>query len=205
MKIFRISSFFAAILFLSFATSCVESVVVGSITTAAVATRDKSLNNTRYDLQIYSTLESDFLQNGLKNFGNSVDITVNEGRVLLTGIVRDAAKAKMASEIAWKALYVKEVIDEIQVREGESVHFKDVLSSVNDYLITGRVEFKLFITKKIPTFNYKTTTVDKTLYLIGTAHSDAELDKVLVMLSKVRGVDKIVSHVILANDKRRKG
>lgn len=204
MKIFKNLRFFTAVIFTLFATSCVETVVVGSFGTAALATREKSLNNTRYDIQIYSTLTADFVQNGLKNFGNSIDVTVNEGRVLLTGIARDVQKAKLASDLAWKVIGVREVIDEIQLRDGDKVHLKDYSSAVCDYFITAKIEGRLFVTRKVLTFNYKVTTVAGTVYLIGTAQNEAELNRVIDLITKVRGVEKVVSHIIMVNDGRRK-
>lgn len=205
MKISQKFCLLSAVLFLFVTTSCVETVVVGSVTTAAIATREKSLKNTRYDIQIYTTLSSDFLQNGLKNFGNSIDVTVNEGRVLLTGIARDMQKAKLASNLAWKAVGVKEVIDEIQVRDGESTSFKDYMSASYDYLITSKIETRLLFTKNVATFNYKITTVAGNVYVIGVAENEAELNKVIAAITKVKGVVKIVSHVIMVNDRRRNG
>ncbi len=205
MKIFNSFRFFLAIFLLTFSASCVETVVGGSFVTAAVATREKSLKNTRYDIQIYTTLSADFVQNGLKNFGNSIDVTVNEGRVLLTGIARDVQKAKLASDLAWKVIGVKEVIDEIQVRDGEGMHISDYTSAVYDYFITGKIEGRLFMSKKVSTFNYKVTTVSGTVYMIGVAQNESELEKVINIVSKMRGVNKVVSHVILVNDRRRNG
>ncbi len=204
MKIFKSFHFFAAIILLTFSTSCVETVVAGSFMTAAVSTREKSLNNTRHDIQIYAILNADFLQNGLKNFGNSIDVTVNEGRVLLTGIARDVQKAKLASDLAWKAYGVKEVIDEIQLRDGDGMHFKDYTGGAYDYFITAKIEGRLFISKKVPTFNYKITTVNKTVYVIGVAHDEAELAKTISLITRIAGVEKVVSHVILINDNRRR-
>lgn len=190
---------------LIFLTSCVETVVVGSFATATVAVREKTLNDTRYDIQIYSVLSADFVQNGLKNYGDSVDITVNEGRVLLTGIVRDQSKAKLASELAWKVTGVKEVIDEIQSRDGDSVHFADFTSASYDYLITAKAETFLLFSKKVSSVNYKATTVNKTVYLIGVAQDEAELNRVIKTITKISGVEKVVSHVVMLSDRRRNG
>ncbi|MDX2083106.1 MAG: BON domain-containing protein [Rickettsiales bacterium] len=205
MKISRNFLVLSAILFLTFITSCVETVVVGSVGAAALVSREKTLNNTRYDVQIFTTLQSDFVQNGLKNFGNSINATVNEGRVLLTGIARDSQKAKLAVKLAWNASNVKEVIDEIQLRPDEKMHFRSFSSAAYDYFITSKIETKLLFTRKVSTFNYKVTTVDGHVYLIGVARDNAELAKVIAVITKISGVEKIISHVILENDSRRNG
>jgi osmotically-inducible protein OsmY len=201
-----ISKKFAAILaasLLIFSTACVETVVVGSLATGMVVTREKNLSNTRSDIVISTKLGTKFLENGLKNPGNSVDVTVNEGRVLLTGIVREEQKAKLASELAWKVEGVKEVIDEIQLRDDFKA--KDVSNAFRDYLVSIEIETKLLLGKKITSSNYQITTVGKTVYLLGVASDNAEMQKVLSIAAKVRGVDKVVNHVILVNDRRRNG
>ncbi|MBM5783039.1 MAG: BON domain-containing protein, partial [Pelagibacterales bacterium] len=130
--------------------------------------------------------------------------TVNEGRVLLTGIVRDVQKAKLASDLCWSVKGVKEVIDEIQVRDGDSVHLKDFLSATADYSITSQIETKMLFDKKITTLNYQVTTVNKTVYFLGVAQNESEKRRVLSLASKVLGVKKVVDHIILLGDDRRK-
>lgn len=189
---------------LLFTTSCIETVLVGSAATGVVVVRDKQIADTGKDIVISTKIGSSFLVNGLKNYGNSVDVTVNEGRVLLTGIVRDAQKAKLAAELCWNVKDVKEVIDEIQLRDNDSVSAKDFLDAAADYSITSQVEAKMLFDKKIATLNYQVTTVNKTVYLLGVAQSEAEKRRVLALAAKIRGVKKVVDHIILTNDDRRR-
>lgn len=193
-----------AAMLLLFATSCVETVVVGSLATGTIMVRDKSFADTRKDIVISTKIGSEFLGHGLKNYGNSVDVTVNEGRVLLTGIVRNAGKAKLASELAWKVKNVKEVIDEIQIKYDKKVHLKDYASAASDYALTTQIESKMLFDSRILTLNYQTTTVDGTVYFLGVAQDEIEKRKVLSLASKVRGVKKVVDHIILADDNRRR-
>lgn len=195
---------FLAIFSLFFVTSCVETVVVGSVATGVVVIRDKSVTNTRKDIVISTEVASKFLVNGLKNYGDSVDVTVNEGRVLLTGIVRDSSKAKAASELTWKVKGVKEVIDEIQVRDDEKVHLKDYAIAFGDYVITNHIEAKMLFDSKVPTLNYQTTTVDGIVYFLGVASDEVEKNRLLAMAAKVRGVRRVVDHIILSDDSRRR-
>ncbi|MBU6339499.1 MAG: BON domain-containing protein [Rickettsiales bacterium] len=195
---------FLAIFSLFFVTSCVETVVVGSVATGVVVIRDKSVTNTRKDIVISTEVASKFLVNGLKNYGDSVDVTVNEGRVLLTGIVRDSSKAKAASELTWKVKGVKEVIDEIQVRDDEKVHLKDYAIAFGDYVITNQIEAKMLFDSKVPTLNYQTTTVDGIVYFLGVASDEVEKNRLLAMAAKVRGVRRVVDHIILSDDSRRR-
>jgi len=200
MKIFKIRH----ILLLALLTSCVETVVIGSIGGGVLASREKTMQATRSDIMIAVTLSADFISHGLKMPGNSVNFTVNEGRVLLTGIVRDPQKAKSAQDISWMAIGVKEVIDQIQLHE-EGMAFKDFFSSFRDYLISAEVEAKLLMTRDVIWPNYKITTVGSTVYLLGVAVNDFEMQRVLTLVSKVYGVEKVVNHVLLRDDQRRRG
>lgn len=188
---------------LIFSVSCVETVVVGSIATGVVVVREKSFSSTRKDVMMATALASEFLKNGLKSPTNSVDITINESRILLTGIVRDPQKGKLAVDLAWKASGVKEVIDEIQYSEDEKLHPRDFQIAFVDYLISLELEAKLFFSGDVSSVNYKITTVNKTTYLLGVAYEDAEIRKVLAIVSKARGVKKVVNHIILVDDNRR--
>jgi osmotically-inducible protein OsmY len=204
MKILKkITTIFAVLLFV-FSTSCVETVVVGSAATGVLVMREKTLSKTQGDVLIATKLGSEFVKNGLKNPGNSVDITVNEGRVLLTGIVRDKKRAQLALDLAWKINGVKEVIDEIQL-SNSGLRPKDFSKSIADYLISAQVETKLLFGRNVSSLNYKITTVNKVVYLIGVASDAEEIRKVLTITAKVRGVEKVVNYIILIDDRRRNG
>ena len=193
-----------SILILFLSTSCVETVIIGSIGGGVAATREKTFKDSRSDMLIMSTLTLDFVTHGLKNPGNSVNFTINEGRILLTGIVRDQAKVQLAKDLSWNALGVKEVIDEIQVRE-ESLKMKDVGSAFYDYLITAQVEAKLLSARDVSWPNYKITTVGHTVYLLGVAQNDFEMQRAVTVVSKTGGVERVVNHVLLRDDPRRRG
>lgn len=194
-----------AILLLTFFTSCVETVVIGTAATATIVLREKTLDNTRQDVTIATKLGAEFIKNGLKNPGNSIDITVNEGRILLTGIARDPQKAKLAADLAWKSEGVKEVIDEIQMGDEITLHPRDFSKAFFDYGLSLRIEAALLFGRDIASVNYKITTVNGVVYLLGVSSNDEELQNVLAKVSKIRGVKKIVNYVILSNDSRRRG
>lgn len=198
----KLKIIFLIIITLSLA-SCVETIVVGAAAGGSLMTREKSFESTRHDVVIASKLGLEFIANGLKNPGNSVDITVNEGRVLLTGIIRDQNKIRLPSRLAWKVEGVREVIDEIQISQDSSLRPRDFSRAAADYGLTLEIESKLLLKRGISSTNYKVTTVDGTIYLFGIAGSESELQRTLDLISKTLGVKKIVNHAILANDLRR--
>jgi osmotically-inducible protein OsmY len=184
-------------------TSCVETAIIGGGGLAVLSSREKTLTQTKSDVVIASVLASKLLVNKLKMPNNFVDTTVYEGRVLLTGIVDSAKKAKIAQDLAWQIEGVLEVIDELVVCENCKVGAGSTMQTLVDSLITSEIETKLFLAKRIRSFNFTVNTVQKTAYVIGIAYSAEEQKLVLKIASKVKGVKKVVNHIILANDLRR--
>jgi osmotically-inducible protein OsmY len=187
---------------LFFVSSCVEIALLTSIKTASIATREKSISNSGKDLMIESRLIKNLTFNGLKTPSNMVDITVNEGRVLLTGVVKDEKKAREAVDIAWKVKNVREVIDEIQIINNFRI-FRTSNQYLKDAAITSNIQSKILFTKNIASANYQFITVNSVVYILGIAESKSESYKVSNIVAKAKGVNRVVSHVILKNDKRR--
>jgi len=195
---------FLLLAFTLFLASCVETVVVGTLSSGVIITQEKKFSETVSDSVIESKMILELTKNGLKTPVNSVEVIANEGRVLLTGIVRNRDKVGLANDIAWKINGVKEVIDETQTSENSGLRFRDVSGVMRDYSLTFQVEARLLFAKDLASVNYKITTVDGVVYLIGIAFDEVELRKALSTAAKVRGVKKIVNHIILADDDRRR-
>ena len=190
-----------AVLFLL--TSCVETAIISGSSLAVLHSREKTFTQTKSDVVIASVLASKLLVNKLKIPNNFVDTTVYEGRVLLTGVVDSAQKAKLAQDLAWQVEGVLEVIDELVVCETCKIGAGSTMQILADSLITSEIETKLFLAKRIRSFNFTVNTVQKTVYIIGIAYSSEEQKLVLKIASKVKGVKKVINHIILANDLRR--
>ncbi len=191
-------------LLLFFLTSCVETAIIGGGGLAVLHSREKTLTQTKSDVVIASGVAVKLLANKLKMSNNFIDTTVYEGRVLLTGVVDSANKAKLAQDLAWQVEGVLEVIDEIQVCDNCKMKITDSTKILADSLITTEIETKLFLAKRVRSFNFTVNTVQKTVYIIGIAYSSEEQKMVLKIASKVKGVEKVINHIILADDLRRK-
>lgn len=123
---------------------------------------------------------------------SDIDITLFEGRLLLTGTMRsESGRAKLV-ENAWKADNIKEVIDEILIAEktpfGQG--FED--SRIDQVLRT-----RLITEKGVSSAEYKIAVSGAVVFLIGAARSQEELDKSLQIARTVAGVEKVVSYVSL--------
>lgn len=166
---------------------------VGGVAVGTTLVQEKSVGSSIDDTTIWTEINSSLIKN--KQFFN-IKVKVNEGRVLLTGIVPDMESTLEAVKIAWSYKGTKEVINEILIQE-ES---ESVLKSL---WITTQIKSKLLFGSHIKSFNYTIVTMDDIVYLFGIAQNNNELNKVIKIAGTVSGVEKVISHVRLKTSRLR--
>jgi osmotically-inducible protein OsmY len=142
------------------------------------------------------------ITNGLLNHSGElfrdVSVDVIEGRVLLTGSVPEREHKIDAVRIVWETEGVSAVEDELTVAEdsGTKAYLEDVR-------ISNTLRFALLTDVKVSSVNYNVETVDRVVHLTGLAKSNVELDRVIRHAQGVKGVERVVSHVLTIDDPRR--
>lgn len=124
-----------------------------------------------------------------------LDSTVDQGRVLITGVVQDPEFRVEAVRLAWQVKGVKQVINEIRVEESEGVK-----GFVRDTWITSKLRTSLTIDREVQSINYSIDTVQGIVYLMGVAQNQKELNHVIEKVRTTSGVKKVVSYVKLAGE-----
>lgn len=125
-------------------------------------------------------------------------VRVSDGRVLLLGGIADRELRDRAAVIAWAQAGVRDVINELQpVEESMGAYTRDAW-------IATQINAGLLLDEKVLAVNYYVDAVNGVVYLIGVAQDQAELDRVIDRANDVRYVKKVVSHVLLKSDPRRK-
>jgi len=119
-----------------------------------------------------------------------VGLDVHEGRVLLTGTIDSPQNRLDAVRLAWQVEGVRQVIDEIQVTDEGGV-----LDYSRDVWITAQLRSKMTFDSEILAINYSIETVNKVVYLMGVAQSEAEIDRVIRYARNIDYVRKVVNHV----------
>ena len=188
----RILAFFLSIFVITLLNSCAAI----NITTSSI--KEKGIKEAISDGMIDAGINKEFLNHDINMFLN-VEIEVVEGRVLLTGSVKKKKHRLNALKLAWKVLGVREVINEIDVTKKGGI--KQYLIDVK---IKTQMRYKIITDKKISSINYNFEVVNGNLYIIGIAKNKKELKKVVKHANDIKGVLKVVSHVIMKNDPRRK-
>ncbi|HEX2113662.1 MAG TPA: BON domain-containing protein [Alphaproteobacteria bacterium] len=176
---------------------CIEAAVGAGAGVGVAAAQERGVKGAVSDTGIRAEINHYWLQKDEKLFINC-NLQVHEGRVLVSGAVKDADTRAEAIQLAWKAKGVREVINEIEVtNEGGIGNY------ARDTAIVTELRSKLLFAKDIQSVNYSIEAVNGVVYMLGVAQNQAELDKALNIARNVNYVRRVVSHVLLKDDPRR--
>ncbi|MEM8752689.1 MAG: BON domain-containing protein [Pseudomonadota bacterium] len=180
-------------------SGCVAATVgAGALATTGVAVaQERSTRQALTDTEIRVSLNNNLLNDSYGLFGD-ISTEVHEGRVLLTGSVPRQEDRLRAVQIVWATPHVAELINEITVEEDAGAG-----SYAEDVWISTQLRARLLGDAKVKSINYTVETVDQTVHLLGVARSEAELERVVGHASNVKGVRRVVSHVLAKHDDRR--
>lgn len=177
--------------FLPSLTACLPVLGAGvAYETATVVREDRTAGTVLDDATITTKLQHRYFQKDIDNLFADVDVTVHEGRVLLTGVVEKQETVIEAVRMAWNVPGVKEVINEMQASQPTNLSQRS-----KDIFISTSIRSRLLVTKGIKNLNYNVETVNGVVYLLGVAQDKTELGHVTNIASRTKGVKKVVSHV----------
>ena len=128
-----------------------------------------------------------------------VSTTVIEGRVLVTGEVPDAKDRERVAELIWPIEGVREVINELQVDDKNTL-----TNATEDSWITAKLKARILQDTSIKHINYSIDTVNRVVYLFGIGQDASEIERVYLHARDISGVRKIISHVITKDSPKRK-
>jgi len=122
----------------------------------------------------------------------TLNLQIYEGRVLVSGVVRDMRLQEDAVRIAWQPPAVREVINEIELRDSGGIQ-----EHMEDKWIATQIRAKFLFAKNIFSLNYSVESVGGTVYLLGLAQDQNELDLVQQAARTTARVKKVVSHILI--------
>lgn len=176
---------------------CVPTVAALGTVTATGVVQERTTRDALTDIEIETTINNSLLNHSGELF-RRVGVEVVEGRVLLSGAVSRTADSVKASEIAWSAQGVREVANELTINGDPSLGRYS-----EDLWITAQLRGRLIAEEGIDSVNYTIETHRGVVYLTGLAESPRELERVTRMAASIKGVQKVVSHVLSIDDPRR--
>jgi osmotically-inducible protein OsmY len=163
--------------------------VIGGVAAAGgagyEAGQERGVNGTFDDMTVQSQVSS-----ALNTQYGAVSTTVYQGRVLLTGSSPSADAKAQAQQVASRVQGVSGVYNEIEVAPPE-----DGVGMAKDSWITARVRSDLMFDPDVRSGNYSIETDRQSVYLMGSARSQAELDRATQLARYVPGVQRVISYV----------
>jgi len=170
-------------------SGCVP-IVVGAGATAGVgAAQDRGLQGSARDTWLSTQIQEKWFASNFDMY-SKLSSTVNEGRALLTGTVQDPEMRVDAVKLAWQVEGLTEVINEIEV-----VDKSTLVDAARDYWITTQLRTRLLLASDVKSLNYSVDTVNGTVFLMGVARSQQELDLVTNHARNLAYVRRVVSYV----------
>ena len=166
------------------------------IATAALTAcgTSRNLDSTFGDIGMNTELKSALFAD--RNFDYSdIDLTVYEGRLLLTGTMRSEAGRQALITNAWTVEGLKQVIDEIKITERTSFG-----QGFEDTRIDQTLRAKLVADTNVAGVDYKIAVSGATVYLLGATREQKQLERVLHHASTTAGVEKVVTYVEVRDD-----
>jgi osmotically-inducible protein OsmY len=173
--------------------SCMSLVSMGIVSLGISAAKDKTIGESLDDAALSAKIKAEFIKQGFKKLYSKINVEVYQGRVLYTGSVESDQDIINAIDIAWSQIEVKEVINELSIADNKI----NSMQYAKDTWITTRIKSSIFTQRDIKFVNYTIVTSNNIVYLFGIARSDKELDHVSKIAASVKGVEKVISHVLI--------
>ena len=167
---------------------CVGAAVGAGAVAGLAVYEERPMKVIARDTKIATELRVALLEESEQHF-TKIGIEAFEGRVLLTGAVDSEKMRADAVRLAWKMDNVKDVLNEITIGSNS------LTETAKDSWITAQLTSIMTFDKDIHAINYSIETVAGTVYLIGIAQDQAELDRVTAHARGVGYVRKVISHV----------
>ena len=180
------------------ACSPVGTAVGVAATAGTTASQERPISKAVSDATIRTEINYKWGKHDLALY-RKVSLSVIEGRVVLTGSVINPQTRIDAARLAWQANGVKEVINEIQVE-----NWSGVMDRGRDEWIQAKIKSRLLLDSGVMSINYTVDCVNGTVYLMGIAQNQDELDRVINHVRDTAYVRSVVSYVRLKDDPARK-
>ena len=174
------------------ATACAPVAVVGAGASVGVAAaQERGLSTAASDTRIRLEINHLWFQESEELY-RRVQLQVQEGRVLLSGAVPNPQTRVDAVRLAWQAPGAVEIINEIEIDDETTL-----TDRARDAWISARLKSRLLGDKEVASINYSIEVVNQSIFLIGIAQNNVELDRVIAHAKNLSYVRRVVSYVRL--------
>ena len=163
----------------------------GGSTAMVVAEGDRTFGTVVDDATIKVNIAAKFLNAG-SNMFVEINTTVLEGRVLLTGLVKDQETRIEAVRLVWEINGVNEVINELEIGNRDTL--KDYATDLWINTQARAVSAKI-VGLRVVGYNFET--INGKVYVAGITNKPDQLENLIQSLKTIKGVKEIVNYVIV--------
>lgn len=171
--------------------SCTPIGVLTTVGTTAgtYAMEERGLEGASSDLGLKADVVGAWASEKL-SYASDLTVIVYNSKAMVLGAVETEAERAKAIEIVWQVDGIKQVYNEITLKEDSSIE-----DFAHDTLINTRLFAALTLDGQIMDINYKYDAEGGTVYVIGMAQSHGELRRFIAHAKSIPYVRKVVSHV----------
>ncbi len=153
---------------------------------ASVLMDDRAVADDYNDTKLNVLIRNNLSQQKL-SYAVDIELTVFEGAVLLNGALPDERYIDEVVRTVWQTEGVEKVYNYIRLDEPLSI------DKVNeDAAVSAKIRYELSITSGVSSVNYKITMENGTVYLMGIAANQAELDSVVAVVKNTVNVKDVI-------------
>ena len=176
-----------AIALISLLAACTQP--TGLVNVASSPAEDRSFQTLSADTAITFDINEILLGEKYRDLFAEISTDAYERVVLLTGTVKFAQNKQRATDLVRGVKGVKRIVNELQVTNDYGIG-----AAANDLWIETKLKVLLLGTKDIRSINYRWRSVNGTVYVIGAARSQQEMNTVLDVIRKTDRVKKVINH-----------
>ena len=195
----KLYSFVCLLFLITCLSGCASTLLGGAAVVGLASVQERSIKDAAIDMKLGLQLQKKLFTLSKEKLFGSVDVIIIEQRVMMIGNVESQKLRDLAAQAAWEiSPKIKDVLNEITIGEKSTI-----ISEAKDARISLSLSGLLIADSDISDINFNHSVSEQVIFLIGIAQDDEELNKVINHARTVKGVKKVINHIILKSSKKR--
>ena len=195
----KLYSFVCLLFLITCLSGCAGTLLGGAAVVGLASVQERSIKDAAIDMKLGLQLQKKLFTLSKEKLFGSVDVIIIEQRVMMIGNVESQELRDLASQAAWEiSPKIKNVLNEITIGEKSTI-----ISQAKDASISLSLSGLLIGDSDISDINFHHSVSEQVIFSIGIAQYDEELNKVINHARTVKGVKKVINHIILKSSKKR--
>ena len=195
----KLYSFVCLLFLITCLSGCASTLLGGAAVVGLASVQERSIKDAAIDMKLGLQLQKKLFELNKDKLFGSVDVIIIEQRVMMIGNVESQKLRDLATQAAWEiSPKIKDVLNEITIGEKSTI-----ISEAKDARISLSLSGLLIGDPDISDINFNHSVSKQVIFLIGIAQDNEELNKVINYARTVKGVKKVINHIILKSSKKR--